>query len=662
MLQAIHRSISGLLILALLLSACGPLQRVPYPKVLVLGIDGLDPVLLRRFIDQGRLPNFQALVRDGHFKPLRTVMPPLSPVAWSAFITGMDAGGHAIFDFVHRDPKTLLPEFSMSKAIPSDRSLTIGSWVIPLSGGRVELLREGKPFWQLLQEKGVPTTVFRMPVNFPPQGQGRALSGMGTPDLLGTPGTFSYYTSSSVEDTRDVGGGRISKVQVYGNRVEAKLRGPGNPYRMVSQPGGGHRNPELDLTFQVFLDPLEPVGKFVVQDQEFILKEREWSEWIRLEFEAVPYLASISATARFYLQRVHPEFRLYVTPLQINPREPVMPISQPEGWSAELADELGYFYTQELAEDTKALSSGVFDASEFWVQSQSVFAEQKRAFEHLLETFDEGFLFYYFSGVDQISHMLWRYMDPKHPGHKIDSDLGDGIRTMYEKMDGVVAQILEKLDQDTTLIILSDHGFAPFYRQVNLNSWLHERGYVKFIRSKPRGPQPFFQNVDWKGTTTYALGLNGVYVNLEGREGQGVVAEGADYADLLERLEDDLLAMTDPATGLHPISRVVRSQRDFKGPFLDRGPDLIIGYSRGYRSSWESPLGDFPPDLFLDNTDPWSGDHSIDSRLVPGVLISNREIIVEEPSLVDLTVAVLDEYGVEKLPEMIGQDCLGSVE
>ena len=181
MLQSIHRSISGILILALLLSACGPLQRVPYPKVLVLGIDGLDPVLLRRFIDQGRLPNFQALVRDGHFKPLQTVMPPLSPVAWSAFITGMDVGGHAIFDFVHRDPKTLLPEFSMSKAIPSDRSLTIGSWVIPLSGGRVELLREGKPFWQLLQEKGVPTTGFSYAGELSTSGSGTGPLGHGDP-------------------------------------------------------------------------------------------------------------------------------------------------------------------------------------------------------------------------------------------------------------------------------------------------------------------------------------------------------------------------------------------------------------------------------------------------------------------------------------------------
>ena len=370
----------------------------------------------------------------------------------------------------------------------------------------------------------------------------------------------------------------------------------------------------------------------------------------------------VSATARFYLQRVRPQFRLYVTPLQINPREPVMPISQPEGWSAKLADELGYFYTQELAEDTKALSSGVFEAKEFWVQSQSVFVEQKRALEHLLKDFDEGLLFYYFSGVDQISHMLWRYMDPEHPGYKADEDLKDGIRTMYQQMDEVVAEILEKLDHDSTLIILSDHGFAPFYRQVNLNSWLHESGYVKFIRPKPREPQPFFQNVNWKGTTAYALGLNGVYVNLKGREKEGVVAEGTDYADLLERLEEDLLSMIDPANGLHPISRVVRSRRDFKGPFVDQGPDLIVGYSRGYRSSWESPLGDFPADLFLDNTGAWSGDHSIDSRLVPGVLISNRKIILEEPSLVDLTVAVLDEYGVQKLPEMVGQDCLGPVE
>ncbi len=586
-------------------------------------------------------------------------MPPLSPVAWSAFITGMDAGGHAIFDFLHRDPKTLLPEYSMSKAKRSSWNLAIGSWVIPLSAGGMEQLRKGKPFWQLLEEKGISTTVFRMPVNFPPQGQGRALSGMGTPDLLGTRGTFSFYTSSPADRTRDVGGGSISTVQVRDNRVEARLRGPANPYRRVAKANGGYQHPELDLSFQVFLDPQEPVCKFVVQDREFILMEGEWSEWIRLEFEAVPYLVSISATSRFYLQQVRPEFRLYVTPLQINPKESAMPISQPEEWSVELAGELGYFYTQELAEDTKALSLGVFDGKEFWIQAQSVFLEQKQALEHLLEDFDEGLLFYYFSGVDQIPHMLWRYMDPQHPGFEADEDLRDGIRTIYQQMDQVVAQVLEKLDQDTTLIILSDHGFAPFYRQVNLNSWLHERGYVKFIRPNPQGSAPFFQNVDWTRTTAYALGINGLYVNLQGREREGVVAEGKDYADLLERLEDDLLGMIDPANGLHPISRVVRSRRDFKGPFVDQGPDLIIGYSRGYRTSWDSPLGDFPADLFLDNTDPWSGDHSINSHLVPGVLISNREITLEEPSLVDLTVAVLDEYGVGKLPGMVGQDCLG---
>ena len=233
--------LGGLLILALLMFACIPFQRAPDHKVLILGIDGLDPDLLQCFIDQGRLPSFQTLVHEGHFKPLETVMPPLSPVAWSAFITGMDAGGHAIFDFLHRDPKTLLPEYSMSKAKPSSWNLAIGSWVIPLSAGGTEQLRKGRPFWQLLQEKGISTTVFRMPVNFPPQGQGRALSGMGTPDLLGTRGTFSFYTSSPADRIRDVGGGSISTVQVRDNRVKARLRGPANPYRRVAKANGGYQ-------------------------------------------------------------------------------------------------------------------------------------------------------------------------------------------------------------------------------------------------------------------------------------------------------------------------------------------------------------------------------------------------------------------------------------
>jgi predicted AlkP superfamily phosphohydrolase/phosphomutase len=355
---------------------------------------------------------------------------------------------------------------------------------------------------------------------------------------------------------------------------------------------------------------------------------------------------------------VRPAFKLYVTPLQINPEDPAMPISTPDDWSAKLQHDLGYFYTQELPEDSKAFSAGIFTGEEFWDQSQFVYRESRKALDYALRNFKEGMLFFYFSSVDQGCHMLWDYSDEKHPGFRRDTKLTNSIRVLYQEMDEALGRVMQSIDDTTTLVVMSDHGFNPFYWEVNLNSWLLEKGYVQLKDLTQRDGVTLFQNVDWSGTQAYALGLNGLYVNLRGREANGIVSQGADYDQLLDRLEADLLAMRDPRNGNHPITLVSRTHRDLKGTNVDSGPDLIIGYNRGYRSSWKSPLGEFPREVFLDNRDPWSGDHSIDYRLVPGILLSNRKISLEKPALYDLTVGVLDEYGVRKLPAMIGKDCL----
>ena len=652
-----------IMICSLLWIQCG---RVPAKKVLILAVDGLDPKLLEEFVQAGYLPHFERLISEGDFKPLQTTMPPLSPVAWSTFITGMDPGGHGIFDFIHRDPLTMIPYMSMAEAGDSAGALTLGSWVIPLGGGSHELLRKGPAFWQILEEQGIPTTVFRMPANFPPvSSSGQALSGMGTPDILGTPGMFSFYTDRPPPNAQDLSGGRVFEVELVDNTVEARLLGPPNSFRRVPKEdsGGGsgadaeYVTPDLEIDFTVWLDPDEEVAKFVVQDEEFILKEGEWSDWIQMDFEAVPYLVNISTIARFYLQQVRPHLRLYVTPLQIDPVQPAMPISTPEDWSRELASNLGYFYTQELAEDTKAFDEGIFSGREFWEQAQFVYQEQRRALEYSLENFREGLLFFYFSGVDQGSHMLWRYMDEQHPNFSHDEQLMSGIQRLYQQMDETLGEVLASVDESTTVIVMSDHGFAPFNRGVNLNSWLLEKGYVKLKEPTKRG-SPLFLNVDWSGTRAYAFGLNGLYVNLRGRERNGIVTPGEEYQQLLDELEEDLLAMKDPDNGQSAVTLVVRTHRDFQDMNLDVAPDMIVGYNRGYRSSWESPLGEFTWEIFADNDQPWSGDHSMDHRLVPGVLISNRRITLEQPALYDLTVAVLDEYGVSKNADMIGQDTL----
>ena len=650
-------------------------------KVIIIGIDGMDHRLLEQFIAEDRMPNFERLAADGDFTPLQTSMPPLSPVAWSTFITGMDPGGHGTYDFLHRDPDTYAPVESIYRVVPPGRSVELGSWVIPLSGGGYELLRKGRAFWELLDDEGVPTTIFRMPVNFPPvETSGRSLSGMGTPDILGTHGFFSFYTNDPPDDADEISGGAVYLVDVIDHRVTEKLRGPPNAFRRLPKtktataPRAGvsqsaaveYENPALTVDFEVFLDADAPTAKLVVQDHEFVLNEGEWSDWIQVDFAMIPYVASISAVGRFYLQQVRPSFKLYVTPLQVSLENPAMPISTPERWAGEIYEALGHGYTQELPEDTSAVTAGIFSGQEFWEQSQFVYQERRRALDYLLDSFKQeeaGLLFFYFSSVDQGSHMLYHYMDEAHPLFTPEEEpLREGIRTLYEEMDEAVGRVLQDIDEDTTLIVMSDHGFSPFYRGVNLNTWLLEKGYVTLKDPSIQGQLPLFLNVDWSATKAYAAGLNGLYVNLEGREQHGVVSTGEEYEQLLDRLEEDLLAMRDDRNDRQAVTLVLRPDRDLEGDHPASGPDLIVGYNWGYRVSWDSPLGEFPRDVFVDNDEPWSGDHAIDYRLVPGILLTNQRITLENPALYDLTVAVLDEFGVSPLPEMIGRDALAPKE
>lgn len=640
-------------------------------KVVVLGIDGMDPKLLQTFVDQGRMPHFKALIAEGDFKPLQTTMPPQSPVAWSTFMTGMDPGGHGIFDFIHVNAAEMQPRNSMADADAGGRPVNVGSWSFPTTGGSVRLLRKGKTFWQIFGEHGLRSTIFKMPVNFPPvKAPGRALAGMGTPDLLGTQGTFSLYTDHRKDWPGQVSGGEIYEVTVKSNRVSSQLHGPTNTFRrfptkesldLLQKGRAGplvYESPSMTQDFVVYIDAKAGAAKFVVGDQEFILREKEWSEWVHVELEAIPHLIKISSAARFYLKQISPKFELYVTPLQIDPEDPVMPISHPAKWSKELCATLGQFYTHSIPEDAQAFKYGVLSAHEFWDQMMLAYEERARAMDYLLTHQDEDFLFVYFGTVDQGCHMLWHFMDREHPGFTQDDVLKDGIAKLYEMLDGQLGHLREVIGKKTPLIVMSDHGFAPFYWEVNLNTWLLEQGYIVLKDPAQQESGQFFSNVDWSRTRAYAVGLNGLYVNLKGREKEGAVAAGATYDALLDELEKALLGMKDPRNNRSPVSLVVRSRRDLHGPEKDHGPDILVGYSRGYRVSWESPLGSFPKDVFLDNPSPWSGDHCMDYREVPGILVTNRRITISSPTLADLTVSLLHEYGIAPMKEMIGKNVL----
>jgi len=617
-------------------------------KLIVLGVDGMDPQLLKQFMDEGKMPNFSRLVSQGSFRLLTTSIPPQSPVAWSNLITGMNAGGHGIFDFIHRDPKTMEPYFSASQVKGAKHAIHLGSWMIPLGGGSAEQLRKGPAFWEILDQHGVPNSVFRIPANFPPvPAKGETLSGMGTPDLRGTYGTFSFYTDDPAAEVGAVEGGQIIPVQVANSQVKASLIGPDNTFRKGS--------PAATEPFSVAIDPLESVARVVVQGHEFVLREGEWSDWVGIEFQLIPLFGNVKGMCRFYLKQAHPRFQLYVSPINIDPADPALPISTPSSYSRMLSEEAGEFYTQGIAEDTKALSAGVLDDNEYLQEARTVLAEHRRIFDIEFPKFRRGVFFFYFSSLDLNSHMFWRLMDAKHPGYDaaLAAQNGSAIREFYQQIDQVLGKVLPKLDGHTTLLVLSDHGFAPYYRSFNLNTWLLNNGYIKLKNVASSDSNEPWANVDWTQTRAYGLGLNGLYVNLRGRERDGVVEAGS-AATLIKELKEKLLSVTDPKSGLRVITRVDVASEVYQGPYSHSGPDLLVGYNRGYRAGWKTILGAFPPDVLEDNMNPWSGDHCMDYTLVPGVLLSNRKITAETPALTDIAPTILAEFGIAKSKDMIG--------
>ncbi|MGB9893172.1 MAG: alkaline phosphatase family protein, partial [Candidatus Saccharicenans sp.] len=565
------------------------------------------------------------------------------------FITGTNPGGHAIFDFVHRDPKNYLPTFSASLSLPAKHNLKLGHLTIPLSGGEIRNLRKGRAFWQILEDYEVPATIFKIPSNYPPVAtQQKTFSGMGTPDLKGYYGLFNYYTNEYKTVTEEYGGGgRVHDVFVIGNRIEAKIPGPNNPFKKG--------NPETYVDFKVFIDPVNPVAKIAYQDQEFILREKEWSGWKKIRFEFIPS-QGVNGICMFYLKEVRPKFKLYVSPINVDPASPALPISTPESYSRELASKFGPFFTKGLPADTAALENDVLDEKEFLYQDELVYQESMAILEEELKNFQSGILFYYFSNTDQRQHMFFRLIDRDHPAYdeKLAREFGQVIEKTYQQMDKALQLAMEKMDRNTVIIVMSDHGFCPFRRGFNLNTWLLQNGYHHLLPGTRPEEVTLFLRTDWSRSRAYGVGLNALYLNLKGRESQGIVTPEEKNA-LLKELANKLEQVIDPLTGERVILKAYLSQEVFSGAYVSEAPDIILGFNRNYRISWSSPLGMFPRELIENNAQKWSGDHMASPVLIPGILFSNRQVKTESPALEDVTAGILTLFGAKIPPEVTGQ-------
>jgi predicted AlkP superfamily phosphohydrolase/phosphomutase len=640
-----------LALVALAGSTCARVKTRPVEtQVVVLGFDGADPDLAAKWMKEGRLPNLQKLAESGSFKPLGTTNPPESPVAWATFATGLNPGGTGIFDFLKRDPKTYLPELSLVSREPP--KFLFG--LIPIRGPKVTNRRGGVPFYKAAADAGYKTTVIRMPLEFPPVELpgGKLWSGLGVPDLRGTWGTFFYFgtdlTQWDVGDTEF--GGKLVRLEVHDHRAQAETEGPVDPTKNDFQ------RISIPVTFR--LNEAEDAVTIELAGRTETVGERKWSDWYHVKFPITPFL-SAAGTCRFYVLQTAPDLRIYMSALNIDPLDQLIPISSPERFAEDLARRHGLVKTLGWWHDTWALNEEKTDEDVFLEDTFRTMDQQGRITVDELKNDPPSLLVSVFTATDSVSHMFYRLIDPDHP--RYDAELaarhGDAILQTYMRMDRIVGDVTAAMKPGATLIIVSDHGFHSWRKGFNTNTWLVENGYMVLKNPNAQDQQynlanlfgqgSFFPNVDWSRTRAYALGLGQIYLNLKGRENSGILERGPETDRLMADIREKLLAVRDPDTGQPVISNVSFGRDIFHGARTEEAADLQVDFRSGYRTSWQTSLGAIPSGIVVANMKKWSGDHcASDPADTQGIFFSNRSFDAAEPSIYDVAPTVLQILGV----------------
>jgi predicted AlkP superfamily phosphohydrolase/phosphomutase len=686
------------------------------PRVVILGFDGADAKLTRQWMDEGKLPNLAKLRDQGTFSPLRSTIPSQTPVSWSTFSTGLNPGRHAIFDFLKRDVATYRPSFAAFDA--TTQPFLWGErtpWIAGLLGGGTLALigfvllklfrvgtgkavvaalllgglagggaavaadkllpktrpaainrQQGETFWETLGKAGKRVRVMRIPVTFPPEGfpHGELFSGLGVPDLSGRIGKPFYFTSELFFQPKGHGDFSIEVVELPDNKgsIPTEIKGP--PNQLFPSADGKTHYISIPMTLEVPADHAR-LG-IEVSGSELSLAPGEWSDWVHLTF---PFnsLIKLHGIARFRLLSVAPEVRLYMSPIQFDPEHlpPIVDLTAPKQFIKTLTSRFGLFKTMGWTIDTWSMTDGTIDESVFFEDVKMTVDQERKMLDGLIQD-DWDVYVHYFEFTDRVQHVMFRFFDPKHPGYTPEgaAKWGGKILEAYQEMDAIVGKVLAEMPKDAILFVVSDHGFASWRRTMNYNTWLAREGYLVL---KGEGPERanledlfdqgnFFVNVDWSKTRAYAMGLGNIYVNLAGREAQGIVQPGAEYEALRTEIRTKLEAFVDEETGDHPVAHVFTRDEAYGtyDPVLI--PDMFPSNSEGYRVGWQDALGIVAKQVVETNNDIWSGDHcSVYPPLVDGILFSNRKLSTDSPYMGDVMPTLLQIYGVQPPVKLDGK-------
>lgn len=613
-------------------------------KVIVIGLDGLEPGIVEAMLGRGELPQLAKIRQAGCYARLKTTYPAQTPVAWSSFVTGTNPGGHGIFDFICRDPETYQPDAALSRF---ERPKNM------LAQPRVVNQRKGVPLWQPLTKAGVPSTVLRCPCTFPPEGlQGRMLAGVGVPDLRGSQSKGTFYTQDR-------------SVSAQENEQLIHLESGRELTTQVIGPRNTRQSPPADTACEIRVRVDKAAHKLVIETggvpAKIEVEEKGWSEWVRFKFK-FSMLQSVTGIARFYVRQLEPHVEFYVSAINFDPAAPMFPVSSPGEYVKELCEKIGPFSTLGMAEDHNGLNNGRLDESAYLQHCELVLQERERLMRFELERFSEGLFFMLYDTPDRVQHMMWRFRDREHPYFNPDCDpeLATRIEEHYQRCDRLLAAVLDKVDDDTLLMVLSDHGFGSFRRAFDTNTWLWQNGLLALKDSRKPGEDlgEGFAAVDWSKTYAYAVGLGGIYLNLRGRERGGILEEGADAERVRRAIQTGMADFPDADTQRPAVRSVSRREELYSGPFAGNAPDLLVNFYPGFRVSWKSAVGGFSNALLENNTRRWSGDHIVDPETVPGILFMNRAARHNHARIVDLAPTVLNYLGVAAPDSMEGSSLL----
>jgi predicted AlkP superfamily phosphohydrolase/phosphomutase len=614
-------------------------------RVLIVGADGADPQIVDRLIGEGKLPHLARLCVEGRWGALRTTFPPVSPVAWMTCLTGVRPAVHGIRDFLVKAQDSYLPTIGLFR-------VTGGSDGLPVYHSQ----RSVPTLGEFLAEAGRTAYILQVPGTFPPPAvQGGLLAGFGMPDLLGTFGVSAWYTTDP-EGKRAAapeGAELVHPLEPLGSgQWRGRIAGPAKTSATFALRRDGNR---LVLS-------LEAEG----QRPAAVLEPGGWSGWVRLPF-GVPGRGLVEGICRFKLLSTGPGLSLYRTAVQCTPERPLYPLSEPPGFSARLAELVGLYATVGMPSDMDGVRRRVVDLDTFAEDAYANWRQQVEMALCLIAERTWDLLFVHLFTIDNAQHLFWKYRDPHHPGY--DTSLGAPYRTEIERayrwVDAQLGRLIEAIDRDTTVIVVSDHGGVPVYRLIYLNAWLAAQGYLVPREQVQAGEAA---RLDWDHTRAAMYGTGGIWLNVREREPRGIVEPGAPYEALREEIAQALLAWRDPESGKPVVVQVLRGEQVYGRGTAVSGPDLIPALRRGYGLGRGEGLGRAMvgrPSI-VPNESLWSGGHEgpylpSDAQGVvalwgPGV---RQGKLPSCAALRDIAPTVLSLLGVSVPSAMEGRNLLG---